>query len=154
MGNCVAWSQDGEKVTKKCPQVYELEAKVEQLQAKLAGYERRILEQAGEVGWLKGENEQLKEMLAEAKADAKLWKLRTTEAANAVADYEELQAELADYKEVNEDKKRLAREIDIIISGESGAAKQASLCDLVAPIQKIVAELEKYRICDHKGVHR
>ena len=31
MDNCLSWSQDGEKVTKKCPQVYELE---EKLQAK------------------------------------------------------------------------------------------------------------------------
>lgn len=39
-----------------------------------------------------------------------------------------------DYKEVNEDKKRLVRELDMIINGKEGAAKQASLCDIVGQV--------------------
>lgn len=39
-----------------------------------------------------------------------------------------------DYKEVIEDHKRLCRELDEIINGKDGMAKQASLCDLVGQI--------------------
>ncbi len=42
-----------------------------------------------------------------------------------------------DYKEAFEDHKRLVREIDVILNGEEGAAKQASLCDLVGQIEKL-----------------
>lgn len=41
-----------------------------------------------------------------------------------------------DYIEVIEDHKRLVRELDEIINGKSGMAKQASLCDLVAQLKK------------------
>jgi hypothetical protein len=51
----------------------------------------------------------------------------------------------ADYEEVLADHKRLVREIDEIISGENGMAKQASLCDLVGPIKKLAAERDEYR---------
>ena len=57
----------------------------------------------------------------------------------------DLQAELADYKECAEDKKRLCWEIDVIISGKDGAAKQASLCDLVGPIKHLQAENDKFK---------
>ena len=46
---------------------------------------------------------------------------------------------IADYEEVLADKRRLVREIDVIINGEDGAAKQASLCDLVGQIRELVA---------------
>lgn len=49
------------------------------------------------------------------------------------------------YEEVLADKRRLVREIDVIISGVDGAAKQASLCDLVGPIQDLVNENAKLR---------
>jgi hypothetical protein len=45
--------------------------------------------------------------------------------------------EIQGYKEMHEDHKRLVWEIDVIINGEAGAAKQASLCDLVGQIQKL-----------------
>ena len=48
---------------------------------------------------------------------------------------------LADYEEVNEDKKRLVREIDVILNGEDGAAKQASLCDIVAQLRTFKKEI-------------
>lgn len=34
-----------------------------------------------------------------------------------------------------EDKRRLVRELDVALNGEAGAAKQASLCDLVAQVR-------------------
>jgi predicted translin family RNA/ssDNA-binding protein len=45
----------------------------------------------------------------------------------------EVTAERDDYVEVLQDKRRLAREIDVAMHGETGAAKQASLCDLIEP---------------------
>jgi hypothetical protein len=51
----------------------------------------------------------------------------------------QLESELQDYKEAHADKQRLVREMDVILNGEEGAAKQASLCDLVGQI-KTVAE--------------
>jgi len=57
----------------------------------------------------------------------------------AVAD---LQRQLNDWKEINEDKKRLVRELDIIINTEEGAAKQASLCDIVAQLAKELPSLQ------------
>lgn len=44
---------------------------------------------------------------------------------------------IEDYKECFEDHKRLVREIDVIINGD-GAAKQASLCDIVSDIKALV----------------
>ena len=61
----------------------------------------------------------------------------------------ELQKRVADYEEMHEDHKRLVREIDEIISGKEGMAKQASLCDLVHPIQELqnrLSTLEKERL--------
>lgn len=43
-----------------------------------------------------------------------------------------LVSERDDYKEAYDDTKRLARLIDVALCGEDGAAKQASLCDLVS----------------------
>lgn len=54
----------------------------------------------------------------------------------------------ADYEEVLADKRRLAREIDIALHGEEGAAQQASLCDLVTPARTLrerVNALEQMR---------
>lgn len=48
---------------------------------------------------------------------------------------------IEDYKQADEDKKRLVRDIDVIISGREGAAEQASLCDIVGPISKLVVNL-------------
>lgn len=46
----------------------------------------------------------------------------------------EVCAELEAEHEVHEDHKRLVRELDVIWNGEEGAAKQASLCDMVSQI--------------------
>ncbi|WP_275272440.1 hypothetical protein [Limnobacter sp. P1] len=40
------------------------------------------------------------------------------------------------YEEVMEDHRRLVRELDVLINGEEGAAKQASLCDIVAQVRR------------------
>lgn len=50
---------------------------------------------------------------------------------------------LKDYIEASEDKKRLTREMDIIINGE-GAAKQASLCDIVSQLRTLHQDKEKF----------
>jgi ATP:corrinoid adenosyltransferase len=43
----------------------------------------------------------------------------------------------ADYEEVLADHRRLVRELDVLLNGEAGAAKQASLCDLVAQVARM-----------------
>lgn len=40
-----------------------------------------------------------------------------------------------DYKAAFEDHKRLVRELDVALNGEDGAAKQASLCDIVSQVK-------------------
>ncbi|WP_350440199.1 hypothetical protein [Pseudomonas aeruginosa] len=45
-----------------------------------------------------------------------------------------------DYEEVLADHRRLVRELDVLLNGEEGAAKQASLCDLVGQVAAIVRE--------------
>jgi len=48
------------------------------------------------------------------------------------------------------DKRRLTRELDVAMCGEEGAAKQASLCDLIGSAKALrvrVAELEKTLRC-------
>ncbi len=45
-----------------------------------------------------------------------------------------------DYEEVLADHRRLVRELDVLLNGEEGAAKQASLCDLVGQVSAIVRE--------------
>lgn len=59
---------------------------------------------------------------------------------------------IADYEEVLADKRRLTRELDIALHGEEGAAKQASLCDLIEPAKRLretvtaqAAERDDYR---------
>jgi len=50
-----------------------------------------------------------------------------------------------DYKEAQDDHNRLVRELDVLMNGD-GAAKQASLCDIVAQFPKWKLEqLEKVR---------
>ena len=56
-----------------------------------------------------------------------------------------LTAEIDAYKECQKDKRRLVREIDVLINGEAGAAKQASLCDLVPQITQLVQERDTLR---------
>ena len=54
-----------------------------------------------------------------------------------------------DYEEAQADKRRLTRELDVIWNGEAGAAKQASLCDIVAQLAKEVPAERKAR----EGLH-
>ena len=54
-------------------------------------------------------------------------------------------ARIADYEEAAADKRRNTRLLDVAMSGEDGAAKQASLCDLIPQAQSMrarIAELE------------
>lgn len=54
-----------------------------------------------------------------------------------------LRAELADFKEVLESKQEDTHKLDIALNGEAGAAKQASLCDLIGPARQLRAALDK-----------
>lgn len=49
---------------------------------------------------------------------------------------------IQDYEDANNDKKRLIREIDVILCGKD-AAIQASLCDLVSPIKELKQKHDK-----------
>jgi hypothetical protein len=60
------------------------------------------------------------------------------------AQNEKLKQELELYKEVEEDKKRLCRMIDVIMFGEEGAAKQPSLCDIAKSVSKLVRDNKDY----------
>ncbi len=42
----------------------------------------------------------------------------------------------ADYEQVLADHRRLVRELDVLLNGEDGAAKQASLCDIIAQVRR------------------
>lgn len=59
-----------------------------------------------------------------------------------------------DYEAVLADHRRLVRELDVALSGEAGAAKQASLCDLIAQAQQLrdVAEQIDTTLCVHGKV--
>ena len=50
---------------------------------------------------------------------------------------------IADYEEVLADKRRLVRELDVAMHGEDGAAKQASLCDLIEPARELRERADK-----------
>ena len=43
---------------------------------------------------------------------------------------------IEDYEEVLADHNRLVRDLDVLLNGEDGAAKQASLCDIVSQIRR------------------
>lgn len=42
---------------------------------------------------------------------------------------------VSDHEDVHKDHKRLVRELDVLLNGEDGAAKQASLCDIVGQLK-------------------
>lgn len=44
-------------------------------------------------------------------------------------------SEIEGYREMHADHKRLVRELDVALNGEDGAAKQASLCDVVGQVK-------------------
>lgn len=45
---------------------------------------------------------------------------------------------IEDYEEVLASHRRLVRELDVLLNGEEGAAKQASLCDIVGQVKREV----------------
>lgn len=57
---------------------------------------------------------------------------------------EQDQLTIQDYEESFESHKQLVRELDVMMNGEDGAAKQASLCDIVAQFPKWKAKKEAY----------
>ena len=64
-----------------------------------------------------------------------------------------------DYKEAYEDAKRLTRELDVLLNGEAGAAKQASLCDVVGQVASkrwmLVRRIDEFAVhlCPRCGEH-
>lgn len=52
----------------------------------------------------------------------------------------EIEQRVADYEEVMASHRRLVHELDVAINGEDGAAKQASLCDIVSQVKSGVVE--------------
>jgi hypothetical protein len=50
-------------------------------------------------------------------------------------DFNDAVLRLGEYELAFADHKRLVRELDVALNGEAGAAKQASLCDIVAQIK-------------------
>jgi hypothetical protein len=72
---------------------------------------------------------------------------------------ERLKVELSDYQERDKDIKRLCREIDVIMFGEDGAAKQASLCDILKSVQDLKRESDKWysefkKVCEQNEIIR
>jgi len=61
------------------------------------------------------------------------------------AEIADLTQKLEDYKEVHASHRATVRKIDVILNGEAGAAKQASLCDLVRQIEDARKDAERYR---------
>lgn len=57
----------------------------------------------------------------------------------AAALIDDLQRQIAGRDEVLADKRRLTRALDVAMHGEEGAAKQASLCDLIEPARRLRA---------------
>ena len=55
------------------------------------------------------------------------------------------QKDIAYLNECMEDKRRLTRKLDVALFGEEGAAKQASLCDLIGPAKDMRIELAELR---------
>ena len=50
----------------------------------------------------------------------------------------EVDALLAVYEQCRADELRLVRELDVLLNGEEGAARQASLCDIVSQVRMLV----------------
>lgn len=64
----------------------------------------------------------------------------------ARADLKVARGVIADYVQYSADVDRLVREIDVIINGEEGAAKQASLCDMIGQIKKLARDRDRIYI--------
>jgi hypothetical protein len=57
-----------------------------------------------------------------------------------------------DYKEVLADKRRLTRELDVLLNG-AGAAPQASLCDIVSQVEREGIRAKGYIAPEAEGGH-
>ncbi len=57
-------------------------------------------------------------------------------------------ARIAELEEVLADKRRLTRELDVAMNGEEGAAKQASLCDLIGPAKRLRSLATRWYLAD------
>lgn len=70
------------------------------------------------------------------------------------AEFKRLLPNVSDYDAVLADHRRLVHELDVALSGEAGAAKQASLCDLIAQAKQLrtVAEQIDTTLCVHGHV--
>ena len=58
--------------------------------------------------------------------------------ANELVYRREVDELLAAYEQARLDTLRLTRELDVLLSGEEGAARQASLCDIVSQVRMLV----------------
>lgn len=68
-----------------------------------------------------------------------VWNLFLKDAPTPPADgsaQQESALTVADYEEVLADHRRLVRELDVLLNGDEGAAKQARLCDIVAQVRR------------------
>jgi hypothetical protein len=63
------------------------------------------------------------------------WLLRVRETLKKTSDIKEVMS-ISDYEAVLADHNRLVRELDVALNGEDGAAKQASLCDIVLQVRR------------------
>lgn len=62
----------------------------------------------------------------------------------------DLKNEIQAYNEVIEDKRNYTRDIDIIINGEKGSAKQASLCDIASQLPDVLSSLRE-EVKEYRG---
>jgi len=61
----------------------------------------------------------------------------------AINKYGQVKAEIAGLLEFQADVHRITREMDVVMFGEDGAAKQASLCDMQSSVKDVVAERDR-----------
>lgn len=66
----------------------------------------------------------------------------------AIRDYVEHLEQTVHYQQrALDDKRRLTRELDVLLNGEEGAAAQALLCDIVAQVRTIKSKLNTAMRC-------
>lgn len=67
-------------------------------------------------------------------------------AANVIENLrDQIRDQMKDYDEYAEERRQLIRQLDVAMHGEEGAAKQASLCDLIPLAEQMRHELETLR---------
>lgn len=103
---------------------------------------------------MSNETEQLAQWLEErgktrCPGEAFIWEWDADKATEAADTLRRLRALVEGYEGVLEDKVRLTRELDVAMHGEEGAAKQASLCDLIEPAKRMRETIERLRTLPH-----